>query len=65
MWKSFPPAIHEVYPKAKIRYDYFHIFSKLVNKHLDDAMKNYSRASSIYRESSSLLKEYGAIEEFS
>ncbi|MCD6232458.1 transposase [Candidatus Aerophobetes bacterium] len=26
MWKSFPPAIHEVYPKAKIRYDYFHIF---------------------------------------
>ena len=42
MWKSFPPAIHEVYPKAKIQYDYFHIW-EAVNKHLDDAMKNYSR----------------------
>jgi len=25
MWKSFPQAIHGVYPKAKIQYDYFHI----------------------------------------
>jgi len=41
MWKSFPPAIHKVYPEAKIQYDYFHIW-EAVNKHLDDAMKNYS-----------------------
>jgi len=26
MWKSFLPAIHKVFPKAKIQYDYFHIF---------------------------------------
>jgi hypothetical protein len=42
MWKSFPQAIHEVYPKAKIRYDYFHIW-EAVNRHLDNAMKEYSR----------------------
>ena len=42
MWKSFPPAIHKVYPEAKIQYDYFHIW-EAVNKHLDDAMKEYSR----------------------
>jgi hypothetical protein len=42
MWKSFPQAIHEVYPKAKIQYDYFHIW-EAINHHLDNAMKEYSR----------------------
>jgi len=42
MWKSFPPAIHKVYPEAKIQYDYFHIW-ETVNRHLDNAMKEYSR----------------------
>jgi len=42
MWKSFPPAIHEVFPEAKIQYDYFHIW-EAVNRHLDDAMKEYAR----------------------
>jgi hypothetical protein len=42
MWKSFPQAIHEVYPKAKIQYDYFHIW-EAVNRHLEDTMKEYSR----------------------
>jgi len=39
---SFPQAIHEVYPEAKVRYDYFHIW-EAVNRHLDNAMKGYSR----------------------
>ncbi len=42
MWKSFPPAISKVYPEAKIQYDYFHIW-EAVNRHLDNAMKDYSR----------------------
>jgi len=42
MWKSFPQAIHEVYPKTKIQYDYFHIW-EAINRHLDNAMKEYSR----------------------
>ena len=42
MWKSFPSAIHKVYPEAKIQYDYFHIW-EAVNRHLDNAMKEYSR----------------------
>jgi len=42
MRKSFPPAIHKVYPEAKIQYDYFHIW-EAVNRHLDNAMKDYSR----------------------
>jgi len=42
MWKSFPQAIHEVYPKAKIQYDYFHIW-EAINRYLDNAMKEYSR----------------------
>jgi len=42
MWKSFPPAIHKVYPEAKIQYDHFHIW-EAVNRHLDNAMKDYSR----------------------
>jgi len=42
MWKSFPQAIHEVFPKAKIQYDYFHIW-EAINHHLDNAMKEYSR----------------------
>ena len=42
MWKSFPQAIHEVYPGAKIQYDYFHIW-EAINRHLDNAMKEYSR----------------------
>ena len=42
MWKSFPQAIHEVYPKAKIQYDYFRIW-EAINRHLDNAMKEYSR----------------------
>jgi len=42
MWKSFPEAIHEVYPGAKIQYDYFHIW-ETINRHLDNAMKEYSR----------------------
>jgi len=46
MWKSFPQAIHRVYPEAKIQYDYFHIW-EAVNRHLEDAMKEYSRYLSI------------------
>ena len=42
MWKSFPPAIHKVFPEAKIQYDYFHIW-EAINRHLDSAMKEYSR----------------------
>ncbi len=42
MWKSFPPAMHKVYPETKIQYDYFHIW-EAVNRHLDNAMKDYSR----------------------
>jgi len=42
MWNSFPPAIHRVYPEAKIQYDYFHIW-EAVNCHLEKAMKEYSR----------------------
>ena len=42
MWKSFPLAIHRVYPEAKIQYDYFHIW-EAVNRHLDNAMEDYSR----------------------
>ena len=38
MWKSFPQAIHRVYPEAKIQYDYFHIW-EAINRHLDNAMK--------------------------
>ncbi|MCD6318899.1 transposase [Candidatus Aerophobetes bacterium] len=41
-WKSFPPVIHKVYPDAKIQYDYFNIW-EAVNRHLDKAMKGYSR----------------------
>jgi len=41
MWKSFPSAIHKVYPEVKIQYDYFHIW-ETVNHHLDNAMKDYS-----------------------
>ncbi|MCK4419561.1 transposase [Candidatus Aerophobetes bacterium] len=39
MWKSFPQAIYEVYRKAKIQYDYFHIW-EAVNYHLGNAMKD-------------------------
>ena len=64
MWKSFPPAIHKVYPEAKIQYDYFHIW-EAVNRHLDNAMKEYSRYLRYTGKSLSLLKEYGPIEGFS
>lgn len=63
MWKSFPQAIHEVYPQAKIQYDYFHIW-EAVNRHLDNAMKEYSRYLRYTGKSLSLLKEYGSTEEF-
>jgi len=42
MWKSFPQAIHKVYPEEKIQYDYFHRW-EAVNRHLEKAMKEYSR----------------------
>ena len=64
MWKSFPQAIHEVFPKAKIQYAYFHIW-EAVNRHLDNAMKEYSRYLRYTGKSLSLLKEYGPIGKFS
>ena len=64
MWKSFPQAIHEVYPKAKIQYDYFHIW-EAVNRHLDNAIKEHSRYLRYTGKSLSLLKECGPIGEFS
>lgn len=38
MWKSFPFAIKEVFPKAKIQYDYFHIWQD-INHHLEGAVR--------------------------
>ena len=42
MWKSFPYAIKEVYPKAKIQYDYFHIWQD-INRHLEGAVREYCK----------------------
>jgi len=42
MWKSFPYAIKEVYPKAKIQYDYFHIWQD-INRHLEGAIREYCK----------------------
>jgi hypothetical protein len=43
MWKSFPIAIKEVYPKAKIQYDYFHIWQD-INRHLEKTIKEYCKS---------------------
>lgn len=42
MWKSFPFAIKEVFPKAKIQYDYFHIWQD-INRHLEGAVREYCK----------------------
>jgi len=43
MWKSFPVAIKEVYPDAKIQFDYFHIWQD-INRHLESAIREYCKS---------------------